>query len=111
MVKLLNVLILSSGLTATAFSLERPVQRVVKSNKIAPSFSKQSARFQHNAPSFLMSSGEGAAGIIAAEKPVPPKPTTLIDKIWNENTKLAGNDRATLELLFGMNPLRTFHIL
>lgn len=97
MVKLLNVLILSSGLTAMAFSLERPAQRVVKSNKISPSFSKQSARFQHGAPSFLMSTGEGAAGIVAAEKPIPPKPTTFIDKIWNNDTKLAGKDSAIPE--------------
>lgn len=57
MVKLTNVLYLASGLAATAFSLERPVQRISGSNKIGATFSK-SRSVQHSAPSYLMSAEE-----------------------------------------------------
>ena len=54
MVKLTNVLILASGLAATAFSLERPIQRIAGSGKVGASFTK-STSFQHSAPSYLKS--------------------------------------------------------
>ena len=54
MVKLTNVLFLAFGLAATAFSLERPVQRISGSNKIGASFTK-SPSFQHSAPTYLKS--------------------------------------------------------
>ena len=54
MVKLTNVLILASGLAVTAFSLERPVQRIAGNSKIGATLSK-SATFQHSAPSYLKS--------------------------------------------------------
>ena len=58
-----------------------------------------------------MSTGEGAAGIVAAEKPIPPKPTTFIDKIWNNDTKLAGKDSAIPEYLLETNPRMSSYCL
>jgi hypothetical protein len=89
MVKLINVLVLASGLAATAFSLERPVQRISGSNKISATFSKQTAHFQHSAPSYLKSAEENTADIVAA-KEVPVKAKSLIEKLWNDDTKLTG---------------------
>jgi hypothetical protein len=63
MVKLTNVLILASGLAATAFSLERPVQRISGSNKIGATFSK-SPSFQHSAPSYLKSAEDNRYRIL-----------------------------------------------
>lgn len=87
MVKLINVLVLASGLAATAFSLERPVQRIAGSNKIAATFSKQTAHFQHSAPTYLKAA-EG--DVIASRVPVPVKQKTIMEKLWNEDTKLSG---------------------
>ena len=90
MVKLINVLVLASGLAATAFSLERPVQRISGSNKVSASFSKQTPAFQHSSPTFLRSAEEGSAEIVAATKEAAPVAKSFIDKIWNEDTKLTG---------------------
>lgn len=90
MVKLINVLVLASGLAATAFSLERPVQRIAGSNKIGATFSKQTAHFQHSAPSYLKSAEENTADIVAAKETAPVKAKTLIEKLWNDDTKLTG---------------------
>lgn len=59
MVKLTNFIILASGLAATAFSLERPVQRISGASKIGASFTK--SPLSHSAPSYLKSTAEGDA--------------------------------------------------
>ena len=95
MVKLINVLVLATGLAATAFSLERPVQRITGSSKISGTFSKpkQSSKFQHSAPSFLKAAEESNADIVAAKAAAPVKAaSSFMDKIWNENTKLSGEN-------------------
>ena len=93
MVKLINVLVLASGLAATAFSLERKVQRISErtfsgNNKISGTFSKARGAF-HSSPSYLKAEG-GSAEIVAAAKEVPVASKSFIDKIWNEDTKLTG---------------------
>ena len=92
MVKLINVLVLASGLAATAFSLERPVQRISGSSKIGATLSKQtSSKFQHSAPTYLKAAEESNADIVAAKAAAPVKASSsFMDKIWNENTKLTG---------------------
>lgn len=52
MVKLINILVLASGLSAVAFSLERPSTRVSGLNKIGSKFN-QAPTFQHSKPSYL----------------------------------------------------------
>ena len=89
MVKLVNVLILASGLAATAFSLERPVQRISGSSKVGTSFSKQSPSFQHSSPTYLKSTEGSSADIVAASTTAPVE-KSFIDKIWNDDTKLSG---------------------
>lgn len=103
MVKLINVLVLASGLAATAFSLERPVQRIAGSSKISGTFSKpkQSSKFQHSAPSYLKAAEESNANanadIVAAKAAAPVEAaSSFTDKIWNENTKLSGTDLKNL---------------
>lgn len=87
MVKLTNFIILASGLAATAFSLERPVQRISGSSKIGASFTK--SPLTHSAPSYLKSSEDASsAEVVAAAKTTTPVPTSFIDKIWNKDTQL-----------------------
>ena len=78
MVKLTNVLILASGLCATAFSLERPVQRITGSNKIGASFSK-APTFQHSAPTYLKSAEDSR---YLNSIPILSM-TSIIAKLWN----------------------------
>mmetsp|Transcript_22187 Transcript_22187/g.37138 ORF Transcript_22187/g.37138 Transcript_22187/m.37138 type:complete len:396 (+) Transcript_22187:61-1248(+) len=90
MVKLLNILILASGLAATAFSLERTNRLGTQSKAQISSIQKPTSGpiFQHSRPSFLKSAEEAA-----------PEPSTEIvastpaeassGGLWNENTKLA----------------------
>ena len=82
MVKLTNILLLGFGLAATAFSLEKTSQRFAPQSKMA--ISKQNQLPVHSAPTFLKTTSEPAAEIVAAEA----KKSSFIDLIWNENTKL-----------------------
>lgn len=91
MVKLINVLVLASGLAATAFSLERPVQRISGSSKIGATLSKQSSKFQHSTPTYLKAAEDSNADIVAAKVAAPVKASkSFVEKIWNDDTKLTG---------------------
>lgn len=88
MVKLLNVLVVLSA--AQAFSLgprERSAVQRMSGNKVAAF----SGKLQHSAPSYLKMSAESSEGaeIVAKATPAPAKSSSFIDKIWNDNTKLA----------------------
>lgn len=90
MVKLTNVIVLASGLCATAFSLERP--RINSNAKITTSIRQAtSAPIAHSSSTFLKSA-EDSAEIVAKAQSVPVPAETkksFVDLIWNENTKLS----------------------
>jgi solute carrier family 35, member E1 len=84
MVKLINILILASGLAATAFSLQRTSTVNSLSARTSPSI--------HSSRSVLKSAEDESADLVAsAPKPVAPvaeKKSSFIDLIWNDGTKL-----------------------
>ena len=87
MVKLINILVLASGICATAFSLERA--RLNSNAKVSSNTIRKSAAPQVHGTSTLLKSAESSSGsssdIVAKAK----APATFIDTIWNENTKLS----------------------
>lgn len=85
----ISLLLLTSCLAATAFSLERPVNNRISTgqnaaNKISP-FQRSSVTVQHNLPTFLKTTEAAAESVVASE---PAKSGGLLGAIWNENTKL-----------------------
>jgi len=86
MVKLINILVLASGLCATAFSLERA--RLNSNAKVTSNSIRQSAAPKVHGTSTFLKSAESASSSteIVAQSTTS---TSFIDKIWNENTKLS----------------------
>lgn len=87
MVRLTKILILASGLAATAFSLERARISSPVNAKITTLPSKAKAAVQHSAPSFLTAAAGGSTHVVAAAAPEENK--GFLSLIWNESTKLA----------------------
>lgn len=87
MVRLTKILILASGLAATAFSLERARISSPVNAKITTLPSKAKATVQHSAPSFLAAAAGGSTHVVAAAAPEENK--GFLSLIWNESTKLA----------------------
>jgi hypothetical protein len=85
MVRLTKILILASGLAATAFSLERARISSPVNAKITTLPSKAKASVQHSAPSFLTAAA-GSTHVVAA---AAPEEKGILSMIWNESTKLA----------------------
>lgn len=87
MVKLINILVLASGICATAFSLERA--RLNSNAKVSSNTIRKSATPQVHGTSTLLKSADSSSAsssdIVAKAK----APATFIDSIWNENTKLS----------------------
>ena len=88
MVKLTNVLVLASGLCATAFSLERA--RINNNAKITTSIRQTaSAPIVHSSSTFLKAAEESAEIVAKAKSTtVVESKKSFVDMIWNENTKL-----------------------
>lgn len=92
--RVISLILLTSCLAATAFSLERPVgNRILASSQQSKlgnmRSSVQSKSVGHNVPTFLKTaeaaSASGESSVIASE---PAKATGLVSLIWNEQTKL-----------------------
>ena len=85
----ISLLLLTSCLAATAFSLERPTNSIKNSRLQTASAaplkrSAAAASFQHSLPTFLKTSESPADSVVAAE----PAKASFLSTIWNENTKL-----------------------
>eukprot|EP01038_Epipyxis_sp_PR26KG_P007972 gene7972-10812_t len=93
MVKLTNILILASGLAATAFSLERSSVSKIGKLSQAPSTSSVPLATVLSKTTYLKSTegaSDAAAEIVAAVKEtVAPPKKSLLSYVWNENTKLS----------------------
>jgi len=86
----ISLLLLTSCLAATAFSLERPVNNRLAASQSATSkiaFQRASTvAVQHNLPTFLKTSESPADSVVAAEP--AKKSGGLLALLWNDNTKL-----------------------
>jgi len=85
----ISLLLLTSCLAATAFSLERPTNSIKNSRLQTASAaplkrSAAAASFQHSLPTFLKTSESPADSVVAAE----PAKASFLSTIWNDNTKL-----------------------
>lgn len=87
MVKLINILVLASGLAATAFSLEKTSRLGTQSKAQISSIQKPTSApiLQHSRPTFLKTAEDAApsAEVVAA---APAEATS--GGLWNDNTKL-----------------------
>jgi len=88
--RVIAILLLTSCLAATAFSLERPVSAARLSGQTGANvaskspFQRSSVSFQPNMPTLLKSSESTSADVVATE----PAKKSFLDSIWNDSTKL-----------------------
>ena len=87
MVKLINILVLASGICATAFSLERA--RLNSNAKVSSNTIRQSAAPKVHGTSTLLKSAESSSASSSEIVAQTASSGSFIDKIWNENTKLS----------------------